>query len=141
MAKKRALNRIKRPAENRRQLVVFPEFAEDSEKRPPEFSLRYLQKSYCISCCQRDEKAGLVDKLHRLSQITWLEIKSTGRHQLGCEKISREAIKAPIPRHITEDVDFLAFRFHEMKPMVGYRRDSTFFIVWLDRDFTLYKHD
>ncbi|WP_228020365.1 hypothetical protein [Sphaerospermopsis sp. LEGE 08334] len=50
----------------------------------------------------------------------WNEIHSQGRHQLGYEKISRNAIKAPIPKFITEDVNFIAFRFSGIKAMVGY---------------------
>ncbi|EON5346137.1 hypothetical protein ACLGGI_005146, partial [Escherichia coli] len=68
-------------------------------------------------------------------------IKQQGRHKLGFEKIARGAIKAGIPSHITEDVDhFLAFRFDDLKAMFGYRLGSTFFVIWLDREFNLYKH-
>ncbi|MBC8947342.1 hypothetical protein [Xenorhabdus indica] len=142
MAKKNS-KRIKAPqkvqAESGR-LRLGPEFHDDSEKRPPEFSLRYLQDNYCVSRCERDDKAALSDKLFRLSQLTWGQIKQQNRHTLGFEKIARNAIQAGIPEHVTEDVDFIAFRFSGRKPMVGYRRDSTFFIVWLDRNYTLYNH-
>lgn len=80
----------------------------------------------------KDEKAGLADKLYRLSQLTWAEIKQQGRHKLGFEKIARGAIKAGIPSHITEDVDhFLAFRFDDLKAMVGYRLDRHFLLYGL----------
>jgi hypothetical protein len=59
---------------------------------------------------------------------------------MGCEKIARDAIRRPIPPGVTEDVTFLAFRFHGMKPMVGYRVNEMFHIIWFDRDFTLYDH-
>ncbi|MDE1491932.1 hypothetical protein [Xenorhabdus bovienii] len=140
---KNKLKRIKSPQDiqsNIGRLRIGPEFNDDSENRPPEFSLRYLQNNYCVDSCQRDEKAALSDSLFRLSQLTWSQIKQQHRHALGFEKIHRTAIKPAIPPHITEDVNLIAFRFSGMKPMVGYRRDSTFFIVWLDRDFTVYRH-
>ncbi|MGJ0580402.1 hypothetical protein ACR71G_20665 [Xenorhabdus bovienii] len=140
---KNKLKRIKSPQDiqsNIGRLRIGPEFDDHSENRPPEFSLRYLQDSYCVDSCQRDEKAALSDRLFRLSKLTWSQIKQQHRHALGFEKIHRTAIKPAIPPHITEDVNLIAFRFSGMKPMVGYRRDSTFFIVWLDRDFTVYRH-
>ncbi|WP_313382509.1 hypothetical protein [Pantoea sp.] len=137
----RFANRIKQPPkEEAARIQAPPEFKDSPEQRPPEFSLRYLQDGYCVKCCQRDEKAALADTLFKLSQLTWAQIKNIGRHGNGFEKISRNSIKAPIPPHISEDVDFIAFRFCSMAPMVGYRREATFFILWLDRAFTLYPH-
>lgn len=110
------------------------------ENNPPVFSLRYLQKGYCLDCCQKDEKAALADKLFMLSKLSWSDIKGLPRHGLGFEKIKNNSIKAAIPPHITDDVDLIAFRFCGKSPMVGYRKESTFFIVWLDRSFSLYDH-
>jgi hypothetical protein len=132
--------RIKEPEKDSGKLGVVPEFTDPPEQRTPAFSLRYLQSNYCITKCQKEERAALADTMYQLSQLTWGQIKSVGRHALGAEKIPRNQIKAPIPSHITDDVDFLSFRFYGKAPMVGYRREATFFIVWLDRDYTLYNH-
>jgi hypothetical protein len=110
------------------------------EKEPPLFSLRYINKDYSISKCTKDEKSALVDTLHQLSQLTWSQIKASPRHDLGYEKIDRSAIKSSIPSHIKDDVNLIAFRFCGMAPMVGYRDGAIFYIIWLDRDFTLYPH-
>lgn len=114
--------------------------ARNIDQSPPEFSLRYLQKGFCIDCCEQKEKAALADKLFRLSQLSWTEIRRQDRHKLGYEKIARNAIKSAIPVHVTEDVDLIAFRFCGMAPMVGYKREATFYILWLDRAYTLYNH-
>ena len=58
----------------------------------------------------------------------------------GAEKIPRRAFRVGIPQTITEDVPLLAFRFSGPKPMVGFRTDAVFNIVWLDRDFSVYNH-
>ncbi len=110
------------------------------EQEPPLFSLRYINKDYSISKCTKDEKSALVDTLYQLSQLTWNEIKASPRHGLGYEKIDRSAIKSSIPSHITVEINLIAFRFCGMAPMVGYRDGAIFYIIWLDRDFTLYPH-
>lgn len=110
------------------------------EKQPPMFSLRYLNRDYSLSQCTKDEKAAFADTIAQLSQLTWSEIQSQPRHGLGYEKISRNAIRSSIPNHITDDVNLIAFRFCGKAPMVGYRDLAVFYIIWLDRDFTLYRH-
>ncbi|MBF0035774.1 hypothetical protein HAX39_24755 [Citrobacter freundii] len=114
--------------------------AKNIDRNPPEFSFRYLQKGFCVDCCEQKEKAALADKLFRLSQLTWAQIRQQDRHKLGYEKIARNVIKSAIPTHVTEDVELIAFRFCGMAPMVGYKRNATFYVLWLDRVFTLYNH-
>ena len=117
-----------------------PPVSESSGQQPPAFSLRYLQKDWGLAECDKDEKAAFADTLHKLSQMTWAEIRAAPRHGSGTEKIARNEIKAPIPSHVTEDVDFLALRFSGKKAMVGYRDGILFHVLWLDREFRLYDH-
>ena len=133
--------KIKQPELNKGK-HFSPHYVEsdNADLHPPYFSLRYLTKSHCISNCTDNEKVGFVDKIFRLSQINWLEIKKSQRHGLGFEVIDRKCIRQPIPSSIPEDATIIAFRFHEFKPMVGYRRNVTFFIIWFDRDYSLYDH-
>jgi len=115
-------------------------FSESTEQLCPVFSLRFLRRDFCISSCSEEEKVSFVDKMHKLSQLTWAQIKSTHRHGLGCEKIEKSSIKAPIPSVVTDEVTLLAFRFCGLAPMVGYRDRDVFHILWFDREFTLYPH-
>lgn len=85
--------RIKSPAD-----LVKP----SSDVMPPIFSMRHIEKDYCISKCTKDEKVAFTDTLHKLSQIPWKEIRQAPRHGLGYEKIARNSIKASVPNHITE---------------------------------------
>jgi hypothetical protein len=108
----------------------------------PVFCLRYLDKDFGLTNCEKDEKVSLIEKLHTLSQLTWAEIKCQHRHKNGVENIPRHQIRGRIPNFITEDVEnFTVFRFDGLKPMVGHRRGNVFHIIWLDRDFTLYDHN
>lgn len=90
--------------------------------------------------CTAQEKCALIDTLWQLTQRRWIDLMLAGRHGSGCEKIARSAIEAPIPSQLTEDTTFLAFRFHGLAPMVGYRDGRVFHVVWIDRAFRAYRH-
>ncbi len=107
----------------------------------PEFNLEYLGGDFCLSHCTKEEKGQFADRLHQLGGMTWKMIAEAHRHGSGCEEIPRHALgNRRFPDEMTDDVKLLAFRFSGMKPMVGYRRGRTFVILFLDRNFTLYKH-
>ena len=138
------MNRKRFNAKNRKEKgkKVSKSQTEDisPEQQPPMFSLRYLNQDYNLSQCTKDEKAAFADKIAQLSQLTWSQIQSQPRHGLGYEKIEKNAIRSSIPNHITDDVNLIAFRFCAKAPMVGYRDRAVFYVIWLDRDFTLYPH-
>jgi hypothetical protein len=132
------------PKSDEGRKITSPVKSEETsaEQLPPIFSLK-INKDYCITRCDKNEKAAFADRLHELSQSTWRDLRQAGRHGQGYEKIDRSDIKGTIPAHVTEDVNIIAFRFSGLKPMAGYRdiKDRRIFhIVWLDKDFTLYKH-
>lgn len=112
------------------------------DKNTPVFSLEKLQQGdYCLSALDQENKASFADAIYRRKSLTWGAIKQLPRHGLGTEKMPIHRIKAAIPPFITEDVtDFLVFRYHGMRPMVGYRQRDIFFVLWFDHDFTLYDH-
>jgi len=109
-------------------------------QQKPLFSLEYLNGKHCLSKCEKKEKAAFADTLHRLSQIPWIEIMGAPRHGLGHEKIEQKQIKASMPKHIKDDTNIIAFRFFGKAPMVGYKKGRVFYVLWLDRDRTLYSH-
>lgn len=132
------------PKSDEGRKIISPVKSEEisAEQLPPIFSLK-INKDYSLTMCDRSEKAAFADRLHELSQSTWRDLRQAGRHGQGYEIIDRSEIKGSIPEHVTEDVRIIAFRFCGLKPMAGYRdiKDRRIFhIVWLDRDFTLYKH-
>jgi hypothetical protein len=114
---------------------------ENPQALPPLFSLADMQAGYCVSDCDREHQAGFAVALWERSKMTWLEITLAPRHGLGIEQINRTALKQPIPRKITPDVDFIALRFHGNAPMVGYRDGRIFHILWLDHDLSVYDHE
>lgn len=126
--------------QNKKRFNVSQTSRPSTQRFHPKFSFEYVQKSHCVSYCTQEEKAALIERLHKLSQLTWQKIMQADKHGQGCEVIPRHSIKTSIPACITEDINVLAFRFKAKAPMVGFRHDEVFFIVWLDRAFTLYKH-
>ena len=124
----------------KRVVAPNPPVEESPEQRPPIFCLRYMRKGYCLEDCSEEERAAFASTLYRLSQLTWAEIKTSPRHGMGTEKIDKSSIKGDSTNHLSEDVTLLAIRFSGLKPMVGYRDGAIFHIIWLDYNFTLYKH-
>lgn len=97
-------------------------------------------RDFCLQRCETAEKAAFADAIFQLAQLPWSQIMQLPRHGMGCEKIARTAISGGIPAALTEDTNIIAFRFHGKAPMVGFRREDTFYVVWLDRAFKLYDH-
>jgi|ERR1039458_3678311 hypothetical protein len=141
---KRGKSKIKKPpATHGSKIGLSPEADKatpDYNRRHPIFCLHYVVPDYCITVCDDDDKLAFVNRVRKLSGMTWNDIIRADRHGFGREKISRDAIRPQIPGHITEDVTLIALRFSGKKPMVGYQDNDVFHVVWFDRDFTLYDH-
>jgi hypothetical protein len=114
----------------------------DSDLKPV-FSFQHMNSNsgWSIDCCQAEDRAQLSAKLFRLSQLTWAQIRQSSRHALGSEILTLSTINASIPAVITDDVKLLAFRYNGKKAMVGYKDGHVFHVIWLDWNYTLYRHD
>lgn len=134
-------DRIKAPQQNSGKRVSVLE-TEDYDAMAIIFSLERLQDGeFCLSGLDQLHKANFAESIFKRRTMSWRELKQTGRHGLGFEKIPRGKIKAGIPRFITDDNDyFLAFRFKGKAPMVGYRLHNIFYVLWFDHKFNLYNH-
>ena len=111
-----------------------------TDNQKPAFCFQHLHGDHNITKLDAEEKRALIEKLIELSNMTWQQLKLSGRHGLGTEKINRNSILVSIPPSITEEVTFLSIRFNGMKPMVGYRGNRIFHIVYLDHNFSVYNH-
>lgn len=134
--------RIRQPALEQGRKVKLPSSSdmERPDELHPVFSFENMVPGYDVEDCEKPDRAALAVTLLKLSKMTWAQIKQCPRHGLGFETIERNCIKPGIPPFITPEVRLLAFRFSGKKAMVGYRIGRTFFIVWLDRNFSLYPH-
>ncbi len=99
----------------------------------------HVRDKYRLDECEQEEKLAFVKKMIELSNLTWLQIMNAPRHGLGTEKIQRIEGDT-LPSSIREDTQLLALRFFGMKPMVGFRDNDIFHVLWFDRDCSLYSH-
>lgn len=138
----RSNRRINPPKACKGDRISANETTVNYDEHPPIFSLERLQGGkFCLQSLDQDGKANFAEAIFRRKNQTWKSIKGMPKHGLGFEKISVSSIKAAIPPFITPDVEhFLAFRFHGKKPMVGYRKNDIFYVLWFDNSFTLYDH-
>ena len=136
------MGRIKKKIPNKGLRITHGESsATNHDLEHPLFSLKHINKSHCLSSCTKDEKAAFADTLHKLSKNTWRELRQMPRHGMGYEKIAASSLNTDLPAHLADqDINLIAFRFNAMAPMVGYREKSTFHVIWIDRNFTLYNH-
>ena len=139
-------SKLKQPRAGGGERIKTP--AQPSESRPddepPVFCLRYMHSDYSVRTCSKEDRAAFADTLYELSQLSWSQLRQSQRHGKGYEKIPRGQLRVPPSSSltITEDVDFISFRFAGKKPMIGFRdRDGrTFRIVYLDPSFEVYEH-
>ena len=105
------------------------------------FSFQYMSEKYSIDKCSNEQKLSFINKVSKLSLLTWGQIINSPKHGLGTEKIEQNCIVGDtIPKIIKEDRTLLAIKFHNKSPMVGFRDRDIFYVIWFDRDFTLYNH-
>ncbi len=131
-----------KPRHNVSEKVKPTEEKYNPEKNPPRFSFRYVieQAPFDYDSLEKEDKVHLVDRLYKLSQLTWAEIRLSSRHKLGCEKIE-EGLKSKISNCAPADANILAFRFSGMAAMLGYRSAfGTFYIIAFDTKFKAYDH-
>ena len=113
----------------------------DYDKLNPVFSFYKIQDGYSINDCEINEKVSLLTKISKISMHSWIELKSLDKHGEGCEVLKNlGSLKCSIPSTVPQDATLIIFRFHDTKPMIGYREKSIFHIIWLDRKLSLYKH-
>jgi len=138
MAKKRS---FQTPSINKSSKFTVPD-TPNYNNMPPIFSLeKIVGDNYCFSELDDIDKKQFAESIFKRRNINWKDIYNLPKHTLGTEKIPKSQIKGSLPNFITEDMnDFLVFRFSGLKSMVGYREKNIFYVLWFDKDFTLYKH-
>lgn len=137
------MGKLHHPKSNQSQRIPTPIIEPDNRliRNHPIFCLRYLHKKYNVDSCSQADRASLIRQMANLSQLSWDEIQQSGCHGMGSEKISRKSIRVSIPREITPDVeDFLALRYSGKKAFIGFRNHFIFHIIYIDSDFSVYKH-
>jgi hypothetical protein len=74
----------------------------------------------------------------RRKDTPWKELEKAPHGGLGCEVI-RQGLNVRLPE-CAEGKSIIAFRYSGKKPMIGFRERDVFYILWFDRDYSVYKH-
>lgn len=147
---KHSLSRIKhsemshpKPRRNASACIRASDDPYNPEDFPPRFSFRFLIRNsdFGFESLNGDSKIALINTLHKLSQLTWTDIRLTHRHGLGYEKIKTSALNFELPQGVSTDY-LIVFRFCGKAPMLGYRSlFGTLYIIAFDTKFKAYKHE
>lgn len=134
--------KFKSPKTNSSLLVAKSATSElNYNDRNPVFCFQYLDSEFGMKNCTPADKAALVERLVKLSSMTWSQIQKAPRHGFGTELIPIRQICRPKPSFLSPEIDaLLAFRFNGLAPMLGHRMQDVFHICFLDAKFTLYDH-
>ena len=128
------MSKLHHPKANQGRQIPAPIIEPENKliRNHPIFCLRYLHKDYNVESCSQSDRASLIRQMANLSQLSWDNIKQSGRHGMGSEKINRKSIKVSIPKEITPDVeDFLALRYSGKKAFIGFRNYFIFHICFM----------
>jgi len=132
------MSKIKKPQDRVGGRIAPREIPGGSyQDEPPKFSLRYIQPDYCITKCEQADQLQFVQAMLKRKEMPWKMLITLPHEKLGCEVIRSLNIRSP---ECAKDKSIIAFRFSGKKAMIGFRERDVFYILWFDRDFSVYAH-
>ncbi len=122
-------NKIKIPSKNSIELDY------------PIFCFRYLQT---VSNGDYKFYSDFVERLKKISGLTWNQINVADRHGFGTEKMPVKQIKPQLPKFVTPEIShLLVFRANgDNRPFLGLRSGVVFHIIFIEEQFgDVYDHN
>ena len=107
----------------------------------PIFCFRHLQT---VSNGDYKFYSDFVERLKKISSLTWKQINVADRHGFGTEKMPVKQIKPQLPRFISPEIThLLVFRANgDNRPFLGLRNGNVFHIIFLEEQFgDVYDHN
>lgn len=110
-------------------------------------NLKYYDHAHeCLSQWSSPELSDFSEFTNKLTQTTWSDIyKSGGKsgHKTGLGYTVHKN-KDNLPRKgkvtgLSEDITLFELRVNQKARVTGFRSQSSFFLVWLDRNHHIYK--
>ncbi len=137
MAKKSKV--IKKPVLD---LQVERRLVDESTIDYPVFCFKYFQKE-CLNECSESQLKNFFDRLQRLGELGWNEIKKSRRHDYGAEMLPVSSFKKKLPPFITPDIPrLMVFRYNnENYPFVAHRNGNILHVIFIEANFgDVYDH-
>lgn len=109
----------------------------------PVFCFKYLNDTSIKDCENSEFFIEFLLRLKKLSELGWKEIRQSGRHSFGMEKISVGQIHPQLPSCITPEVTHLhVFRATGSNlPFVGIEMQKIFRVFFIETNFgDIYNH-
>lgn len=109
----------------------------------PRFSFLFFDKQgECISKWTSEETIQLFDQLQHMCKMTWQQVIESGgkagsKTGVGFTNIRAAGLKRGWPINLSGDAQMSEFRVCQKKRVFGVRKESTFYIVWLDRNHSV----
>lgn len=141
-AQARAEKKRKRPKVKSREELPHEE-PPNWDKEHPVFCLRHVHRDHDLKNAdfQIASKAAFAVRLQTLASMTWNDIRLADRHGYGSEKLPVDDLSISLPSSFEDEDHVTVLRYDGLLPMVGVRRQSTFHILAIERQFgELYDH-
>lgn len=109
----------------------------------PVFCFKYLQSQSIDRCKDGSFFFKFLDRLRKLSDLGWKEIRTSDRHSFGMEKIPIKDIIPQRPPCLTPDIEYLfAFRaIGDNRPFLGIQTNKIFHVIFIESSFgDIYNH-
>ncbi len=107
------------------------------------FNFRYLSDRSYPDCKDISFFIKYLERLSKLSSISWKQAQQSDRHGFGFETLGVESIKVALPAVVTEDVKkLLVFRATgDNHAFLGLREDDVFNVIFIESQFgDIYNH-
>ncbi|MDK2014599.1 MULTISPECIES: hypothetical protein [unclassified Deinococcus] len=108
---------------------------------PATLSFAHFQDGHeCASTWAGDEMRALFNSFRLASTMTWQQIKSTGgngRNAAGL-RYKPVSVKKELPSYFSEEVQVVEMGSSQKSRFFGVREDSTFYLLWLDRNHNIF---
>ena len=110
----------------------------------PLFSYRYLSMDVSVKKCDNKVFRKFTSRLKALSELTWKQINTSGRHEYGWELIDKDSLKPKksIPLSLSDVEKFHVFRYDsDNHSFVGVVRGIAIYPLFIEASFgDVYNH-
>lgn len=142
-------SKINLPSESYENAEFTPPTSDKVKNNRPLFSFRHIcQKDFCAKKMPVEKFKAYSDKLRILSDLEWSAIESSPKETNGFELMPVSSLNATLPTLFKTLQEIWVFRFggggnvgsRTSGRIAGVREGDSFFVLFIDRDFTLYNH-
>ena len=118
-----------------KEIIGLAYNGESSDNMQAYIALKYFDKNFeCFSEWSCDDLACFSNFIDKMNRLTWKEIKSHPGLQLKSIDNAQGLPNNDIMAKLSKDISFCELRINQKARVVGFRRNSIFFLCWLDRN-------